>query len=296
MTDQLFIMDRAYSSWSLRGWLLYAAFDLPVQVRHEHWPSPAFDAVLAEIAPSRTVPAVKSDGALIWDSLAIAETLAEKHPEASLWPRDPAARAAARSLTAEMHSGFSALRTHCPMNLLRRYDGFEPGSDVLKDVARAEELWGWARGRWGGEYLFGDYSIADVFFTPLASRLDTYGLSVGPETAAYVDALHRAPAFRQWRAMAVAAWRANPVYEFDLPDRDGWPGVAKAAARKIYDIAPVNQTCPYSGKPVDDQSLADFQGIVVGYCNTFCRDKSVADPGAWPATVELLARHNVIVT
>ena len=170
MTYTLFIQDRAYSSWSLRGHLLLAAFDIPFATRHEFWRSPEYDALRAEIAPARTVPALRGDDMFVWDSLAVAETLAERHP--GFWPADPAARAAARSLVAEMHSGFGALRADCPMNLRRRWAGFTPSDAVLADVARITALWAWARENFGGEgpYLFGAFSVADAFFTPVASR------------------------------------------------------------------------------------------------------------------------------
>lgn len=288
-------MDRAYSSWSLRGHLLLDAFDLPFAVTHAEWPSPEFDALKAEIAPGRTVPALKiggDDGDLVWDSLAMAETLAELHPDLPYWPKDSAARAGARSLAAEMHSGFSALRSDCPMNLRRRYDGFQPSEAVLADVARVEELWGWAKSRFGdsGPFLFGEYGAVDAFFTPLASRLDTYGLPQSDMAAAYVEALHRVPAFRRWRAMAHAVPRENPAYEFDMPRREGFgPGAAPLRAA-VSDGPSLNDACPYSGKPVDASSIAEIDGLKVGYCNTFCRDKSVADAEAWPKTVDLLAR------
>ncbi|MDG1972105.1 MAG: glutathione S-transferase [Paracoccaceae bacterium] len=291
MTYRLYIMDRAYSSWSLRGHLLLDAFDLPFTVTHAEWPSPEFDALKSEIAPGRTVPALKIGDDLAWDSLAMAETLAELHPELSYWPKDSAARASARSLAAEMHSGFSALRSDCPMNLRRRYDGFQASEAVLADVARVEELWGWARSRYGdgGPFLFGEYGAVDAFFTPLASRLDTYGLPQSDMAAAYVDALHRVPAFRRWRAMACAAPRENPAYEFDLPRRDGFGPGATPLAAAVSDGPALNDACPYSGKPVDAGSIAEIDGLKIGYCNPFCRDKSVADVEAWPASVQLMA-------
>lgn len=291
MTYKLYIQDRAYSSWSLRGYLLLAVNEIPHQTRHEFWRTPEYEALRAEIAPARTVPALAIDDFLVWDSLAIAETLAETHK--GLWPTAPAARAAARSITSEMHSGFGALRSDCPMNLRRRWAGFAPSAAVTADVSRTCEIWGWTRANFGGDgpFLFGAYSAADAFFTPVASRIDTYGLSVGPEDAAYIDALHRVPAFRRWRAMAHANDVLNPDYELDLPRRDGWPGEAPLPARAVEGAAPVNRACPYSGEPVRDDSLAEIDGVVIGYCNTFCRDKTVADALAWPATASLLAQH-----
>ncbi|MGB0852871.1 MAG: glutathione S-transferase [Pikeienuella sp.] len=288
MTYTLYIQDRAYSSWSLRGYLLLAAFDIPHRVRHEHWRSPEYAALQAEIAPSRTVPALRGDDFFLWDSLAMAETLSERHD--GIWPTNPAARAAARSVTAEMHSGFGALRSECPMNLRRRWDGFRVSDAVKADVARMTDLWAWARGfsDGTGPYLFGAYSAADAFFAPAASRIDTYGIEVGAEDAAYIDALHRVPAFRRWRAMAYANDVLNPDYEFNLGTLNGWPGEAAMPARAIDSGTPVNDACPYSGDPVAADSLAEINGTVIGYCNQFCRDKSVADAGAWPATMAIL--------
>ncbi|MEM7269153.1 MAG: glutathione S-transferase [Pseudomonadota bacterium] len=291
MTYRLYIMDRAYSSWSLRGFLALEAFGLPFQVTHAHWSSPEWDALKAEIAPGRTVPALKtSDGVLLWDSLAIVETLVEENPDAGLLPKDAAARAAARSITAEMHGGFSALRSECPMNLRRQYLNFEASDAVVADIARIEELWSWARTfAEDGPFLFGAYSAADVFYTPIASRLATYGLTVSDEAAAYIDAVHRVPAFRRWRAMANATPRLNPDYEFDFELKDGiGPGAEPLPARSVEGVQSINANCPYSGKPVAENSLAEIDGVVIGYCNQFCRDKSVADAEAWPATVELL--------
>ena len=148
MSYVLAIGDRSYSSWSLRGWLLFARFGLPVTVVSARLYSPDVARVLAGFGGARTVPALRVDapaGFAVWDSLAIAETLADRHPEAGLWPADPAARGLARALAAEMHSGFSALRDACPMNLRRCYAGFVPDAAVLADLARIEALWAMAR-------------------------------------------------------------------------------------------------------------------------------------------------------
>ncbi len=296
MSYHLFVMDRAYSSWSLRGWLLFEAFGIPARVTQANWPSPEWDALLARVAPARTVPALEieegGETALLWDTLAIAETLAERHPQAGHWPAAPAARAAARSLAAEMHSGFRALRGACPMNLKAVYSGYEPSPEVLADVERIRALWAWARSRFGGEgpFLFGaKFTAADAFFLPVASRFASFGLPRGSEDDAYIEALHRLPAFRRWRAMAVANPHVVAEDVADLPVTGAFgPGEAPLPARAASGVKPVNETCPYSGKPVAADSLAEIDGIVVGYCNTFCRDKTVADALAWPATVSLL--------
>ena len=296
MTYRLFIMDRAYSSWSLRGYLLMAPFGIEHQTVHAEWPGPEWDALLSRIAPARTVPAMEieegGETIFVWDSIAMAETLAERHPEAALWPADPAARAAARSLVAEMHGGFGALRKDCPMNIRKEYIGFEPSDAVLADVARARELWAWARGRFGGSgpFLFGErFTAADAFYLPLATRLTSYGLPRGAEDDAYIDALHRLPAFRRWRAMAYANPRENAVNEAPLESTGAYgPGAPPLPARAVEGVKAVNENCPYSGKPVRADSLAEIDGVAIGYCNQFCRDKSVADAEAWPGTVEIL--------
>lgn len=177
------------------------------------------------------------------------------------------------------------------MNLRRRYKGFEISDAVRADVARTEDLWSWTFDRFGGDgpFLFGAYTAADAFFTPLASRLDTYDLPMSDQTAAYVDALHRVPAFRRWRAMAHAATRLNEAYEFAYERRSGFgPGAQPLPASRAEGPA-LNENCPYSGKPVDTGSIAEIDGLKIGYCNPFCRDKSVADAEAWPQTVALMA-------
>src|SRR5690606_10974261 len=134
-----------------------------------------FPALLAEFAPAKTVPALKlADGTVIPESLAIAETLHERHPEAGIWPADPRARAVARFYAAEMHAGFAALREACPMNLRASYADFPVPEAVKADLARLEALWGRALAAHGGPWLFGAYSAADAFFAPVASRIATY--------------------------------------------------------------------------------------------------------------------------
>jgi glutathione S-transferase len=226
----LAIGDRAYSSWSLRGWLAFEKFGIPVTVRPGRLYSPELVAMLSEeFGGARTVPAlrIEAEGSAFWDTLAIAETLAERHPERGLWPEPPASRTLARALAAEMHSGFAALRTACPMNLRRAYVGFAPDAAVRADLARLEALWGLARSRHGGAgpWLFGAYSLADAFFAPVAARVAGYGLPVSAAAMDYV-ALHLAdPAFRAWRAEGLADPFVQAGYDLDLAERP-WPGPA----------------------------------------------------------------------
>jgi glutathione S-transferase len=228
MTHVLAILDPAYSSWSLRGWLLFRRFGLAVTVETAHLGRPDAAALFDRFAPARTAPALRIDrgGApvVLWDSLAIAETLAERYPDIAFWPGEPAARGLARSMTAEMHASFRALRDSCPMNLRRAYLGFAAPEAVGADLARIETLWSAAGARSAeGPWLFGDYTIADAFFAPVATRIATYDLAVGPDAAAYVAAHLADPAFLEWRAMALADPLVQPQYELDLPERP-WPG------------------------------------------------------------------------
>ena len=225
MTYDLAIGDRAYSSWSLRGWLLLAAFDLPVHVHRAQMRTPEFPALLERFAPAKTVPALRCpDGAVATDSLAIAEELASRHADRGHWPSDPVSRALARSLTAEMHSGFAALRGTCPMNLRQGWKA-EPEEDVRADLARLEALWALARGRAAdGPWLFGPYGAVDAFFAPVAMRIAGYDLPVGEMARAYVDAHLRHAPLLAWRDEAMADGPDQTVYEQDLPRRPfPWP-------------------------------------------------------------------------
>ena len=285
MTYDLAIGERAYSSWSLRGWLMFEKFGLPVKVHNAKMYTPDFARTLAAFGAARLVPAMRKGEVVVWDSLAMAETLAEAHPDKGLWPADPALRGLARSLVAEMHSGFNALRSACPMNLLQAYEGGPVDADIRADLDRIAELWALAPGG-DGPWLFGAYSLADVFYAPVAMRIAGYGLRVPAPARAYVDTHLADPAFRRWRAMALAENRVIDGYLKDLL-RVGWPGPRPLPAEAV-EGAPVNDRCPYSGDPVAADSLARIDGVTVGFCNPFCRDKTVADPEAWPAAMALV--------
>ena len=289
MTYDLAIGDRAYSSWSLRGWLLFDAFGLPVRVQHARLYTDDLPHLLEGFFPARTVPVMRTaEGTVVTESLAIAEELASRHPEAGLWPKDPAARAVARMLAAEMHAGFTALRSHCPMNLRISYTGCDPTDAIRADLARLETIWSWARRETGaqGPWLCGAYSAADAFFAPVAGRIAGYNLPVGAEAAACVAAHLAHPSFRRWRAMGFADGADQEFYRRDYPRRP-WPGPAPLAARAVDSGPAVNAVCPFSGKPVTH--FLETGGRIYGFCNAFCRDKTVADPEAWPKFVALLS-------
>ncbi|MCV6584805.1 MAG: glutathione S-transferase [Marinibacterium sp.] len=224
MTYDLFIGDRLFSSWSLRGWLMLAAFDLPHTLQMVGLYSGTMADDMAPLAPARLVPALRlPDGTVVGESMAMAETLAEAHPQ--LWPEDPAQRATARWLCAEMAAGFGALRSEHPMQLARCYDGVAASDAVMQDLARIETLWDHARRVSGAQsgWLFGAYSLADVFYTPVAARIRGYGLPVSPGARAYVDQLLAHPCVQDWRAEAIKVTYDPEPYRLDLPFAP-WPG------------------------------------------------------------------------
>ena len=282
MTYDLILGDRTFSSWSLRGWLMFEKFNIPCRTSFAGLYAGTFAQDMAAYAPARLVPAIRTpEGDVLGESLAIAETLAERHPDAGLWPADSAARQLARWLVCEMHAGFSDLRGECSMQLRGQYQSFAVSDGVKRDLDRLQELWTHARSRFGGSgaWLFGDYCLADVFFTPVAARIAGYGLSVGDEANAYVSALLEDQAFRRWRAMGGTKTYDPVPYALDLPMSD-WPGPKRIAAKVASKGPSENQTCPYSGDPVTD--FLEIDGRVFGFCNPFCRDKTLPDPEAWP--------------
>lgn len=286
MTYEIALGDRAYSSWSMRGWLLLEHFGIPYEARHARLGSDAFPTLMQDFRPARTVPAVRFPEVTIADSFAIAEELATRHPEAGIWPKAPAPRAIARSLVAEMHSGFLPLRRACTMNLRVSYSEFPVDEAVTANLGRLETIWAYARDACGGEgpWLCGNYSATDAFFAPVAARIAGYGLRVSASAQAYVDAHLADPAFRRWRAMALVDGNDRLEYFHDNPRRD-WPGPAALPACAIEDGVPENAGCPYSGEPVTH--LMELDGRIFGFSSAFCRDKTVADPEVWPEFAKL---------
>ncbi|MEX0305871.1 MAG: glutathione S-transferase N-terminal domain-containing protein [Ruegeria sp.] len=282
MTYDLFIGDRLFSSWSMRGWLMLEKFGLPYRTHMIGLYSGTMATDMEPLTPARLVPTLRlPDGTVVGESLAMAETLAERHPEAGLWPTDSAARATARWLCAEMVAGFTALRGQCPMQLKYRWEGFEPTPDTLVDLARIETLWAHARKISGAASgpLFGPYSLADIFYTPVAARIIGYGLPVSEANRAYCLDLLSDVSVRQWRAMGMTVAYEPFPYQQSLPAQI-WPIGGKSTATAVNTGPSVNTACPYSGEPVTD--YLEFDGNIWGFCNPFCRDKTVADPEAWP--------------
>jgi glutathione S-transferase len=212
---------RNYSSWSLRPWLALTWAGLKFEERFVDLDQDGYgESAVKEaraVSPSGKVPALVVDGLTIWDSLSICEWAAEESPAAQLWPRDRRVRAEARSAAAEMHSGFPALRRDLTMNIRRRVAAQNWADDVKRDIARMTELWTTFRAspRGEGHYLFGARSIADAFFTPVATRFRTYSVTLPPLAQAYADTLLADPAFLEWERRAEAEWKPFRTVEFD---------------------------------------------------------------------------------
>ena len=219
----LYIGNKNYSSWSLRPWLLLKHFGIPFT---EHLVSVAgrdYNPALKPLAGNARVPCLHEDGFQIWESLAIAETLAERYPQ--MWPADPRARARARSISAEMHAGFVPLRTAMPMNLKFKLKGKPATPEVQRDIDRIAEIWEEARTQFSttdGPWLFGAFSVADAMFAPIVWRFHVYNVALPPVAAAYRDAMLAHPAMQEWYAAGIQETEAHAHYD-RLADEYGGP-------------------------------------------------------------------------
>ena len=222
---KLYIGNKNYSSWSMRPWVLLTQAGIPFEeivIRFD-----AFDAgsdfrkAVSSVNPAGKVPVLDDDGLVIWDTLAIAEYLAETHPDKKLWPTDSKARARARSVCAEMHSGFTALRSHCPMNIEAQLADtgaliWRDQAGVRADVQRLVEMWSALLQEHGGPLLFGDFTVADAYFAPVCMRLHTYALPVPAPIQAYVDRVRALPGVKAWIDEALAE---KDFLDFEEPYR-----------------------------------------------------------------------------
>ena len=205
----LAIGNKNYSSWSMRPWVLLRGREIPFRERLLKFESQDWREHIARLSPSGLVPVLwegePGAGFATWDTLAIAERLHELSPQRGIWPADPQARALARSAAAEMHSGFRALRGAMPMNIRSRYPGKGMSDGVAKDIARINSLWNFLRKNFGkgGPYLFGDFSAADAFYAPVATRFMTYGVELRGAGREYQQALLDSPAVKAWSADGV---------------------------------------------------------------------------------------------
>ncbi len=200
----LVIGNKNYSSWSLRPYMALAMAGIPFDEKMIRFGEPRFTREVRKVSKAGFVPVLLHKGLTIWDSLAIIEYAAEAWPAKNIWPKSAAARAMARSVSAEIHSGFQNLRGACPMNLRRPSRPLKAGmSDkALKDVERIESLWAQCRkahGK-GGPFLFGKFSGADAMYSPVVCRLEIYAIPVSKETRAYMDAVFATAAFKAWKA------------------------------------------------------------------------------------------------
>lgn len=202
----LIIGNRNYSSWSLRPWLLLRQAGIPFRERYLPIRSDAWVAQIHALSPSGKVPALHDGDIRVWDSLAICEYLAERFPEKQLWPAEVAARAAARSVSAEMHAGFQALRQNMFMNIRRRWPDRGRTPETLADIERITAIWNDCRSRYGqhGPFLFGRFSIADAMYAPVALRFQTYEVPVAGTAGDYARTLLALPAMQEWVAAAHA--------------------------------------------------------------------------------------------
>ncbi len=196
----LVIGNKNYSSWSMRPWVLLRQAQIPfeeVQLKFDDGGRPQG---IERYSPTRKVPVLVIDGEPVWDSLAICETVADLHPEKQLWPAAPPARRVARSICAEMHSGFQALRGAMGMNIRSRHPGKGMTPQSKQDIDRVVEIWTECRRRFGsgGELLFGRFSIADAFYAPVVTRFETYAVALPPAAQGYCEAIRALPAVREW--------------------------------------------------------------------------------------------------
>jgi len=208
MTLKLVIGNKNYSSWSMRPWLAMRV----AAIQFEEIFIPLYtdnkadkDRILG-FSRAGKVPALIDGDVTVWDSLSIIEYLAERFPDAKLWPQDPAARAHARSISAEMHSGFLPLRNECGMNLHRPVGAVSLSADAQANVARVQEIWTECRDRHGksGPYLFGAFTAADAIYAPVVHRFRTYAINVSPQAQAYMDTMMAQPAFAEWTRAGLA--------------------------------------------------------------------------------------------
>jgi glutathione S-transferase len=216
MSDYILVIgNKNYSSWSLRPWLAMRQAGLPFREVRIPLYTPESKAQIRSYSPSGKVPCLVDRALAVWDSLAICEYLAERHPQAKLWPADPYARAVARSISAEMHSGFQNLRSNMSMNCRKRFPGMGRTVEVAGEIERVQRSWGEAREKHGagGPFLFGAFTIADAMYAPVVLRFRTYAVQLNPVCREYADAILALPAMQQWLADAEAETEVIAAFE-----------------------------------------------------------------------------------
>lgn len=213
----LVIGNKNYSSWSLRPWMALSMAGIPFTETVIPLETPETRRLIAEHTPAGRVPVLKHGRLAIWESLAIMEYLAELFPEKHLWPKAVSARVMARTVSNEMHAGFSALRNACPINLRRPRKSVVMSDAIMGDVERIEDIWRQCRAKFGkgGTYLFGKFGIADAMFAPVVTRLDTYDIPVAADSRAYMNNVMDSEAFRSWKEAALKETWIVPSDEVD---------------------------------------------------------------------------------
>jgi glutathione S-transferase len=219
MALTLAIGNKNYSSWSFRPWIALRMAGIPFEEVEIPLYEPGSKERILAFSPAGKVPVLIDGDVRVWESLAIIDYLAERFPQTQLWPKDPAARAHARAIAAEMHAGFVPLRRHCPMNMWRPVKARELPPEVAADVQRIETIFTECRERFGqgGMFLFGAFGAADAMYAPVVSRLHTYGIAVGPVAQAYKQAMMALPAWTEWRAAALKETWVMANAEVDWP-------------------------------------------------------------------------------
>jgi glutathione S-transferase len=215
----LVIGNKNYSSWSMRPWVAATAFGIPFTEVRILLDQPDTATSIANYSAAGRVPVLVAGDMTIWDSLAICEYLAEQFPDKHLWPQDVAARAMARSVVAEMHSGFVGLRSAMSMNIKASLPGRGRTTEAQADIGRVCEIWEECLARFGHHrFLFGDFSIADAFYAPVVMRFKTFGVALAPALQAYCDRMLAQPAVARWVAEAMAEAEVAGAHEAELPD------------------------------------------------------------------------------
>jgi glutathione S-transferase len=211
---KLVIGNKNYSSWSMRPWVVMAAFNIPFKEIRVLLDQADTSANIAKFSAAGRVPVLIAGETAVWDSLAICEYLAEQFPERNLWPQDVVARAMARSICAEMHSGFTGLRSAMWMNIRAKFHGKGRTAEAQADIGRISEIWEMCLARSGpNNFLFGNFSIADAYFSPVVMRFRTYDVSLGPALDAYAERVAAHPAVAEWMRAAIAESDAVPKYD-----------------------------------------------------------------------------------
>jgi len=222
---KLYIGNKNYSSWSMRPWVLLKQAGIvfeEVRVRFDSFEADSeFKRAISAVNPTGKVPVLVDGDLVVWDTLAIAEYVAETHPDKNLWPADPKARARARSVCAEMHSGFTALRGNCPMNIEANLADagaliWRDKAGVRTDVQRLVDMWSALLEEHGGPMLFGDFTVADAYFAPVCMRLHSYALPIPAPIKAYVDRVRALPGVKAWIDEALAE---KDFLDFEEPYR-----------------------------------------------------------------------------